>query len=78
MVLTREKLLDVVWGFDYYGESRTVDVHVNHLRDKIAGSDVHIETIRGIGYKMIEKTQACSGSEICSPSKGEAPSIEGH
>ena len=52
IVLSREKLLEVVWGFDYYGESRTVDVHVNHLREKIAGSGAQIETVRGTGYKM--------------------------
>jgi len=52
IVLSREKLLEVVWGFDYYGESRTVDVHVNHLREKLAGSDVRIETVRGTGYKI--------------------------
>ena len=52
IVLSREKLLEDVWGFDYYGESRTVDVHVNHLRDKLAGSGVQIETIRGTGYKI--------------------------
>ena len=52
MVLTRDKLLDLVWGFDYYGETRTVDVHVNHLREKIEGSGAHIETVRGTGYKM--------------------------
>jgi len=52
IVLSREKLLELVWGFDYYGETRTVDVHVNHLRDKIAESGVHIETVRGTGYKM--------------------------
>ena len=52
IVLSREKLLEDVWGFDYYGESRTVDVHVNHLRDKIAGSGVQIETVRGTGYKI--------------------------
>lgn len=52
MVLTREKLLEMVWGFDYYGETRTVDVHVNHLRDKISGAGAHIETVRGTGYKM--------------------------
>ena len=51
-VLSREKLLEDVWGFDYYGESRTVDVHVNHLRDKLAGSGVRIETVRGTGYKI--------------------------
>ena len=52
IVLSREKLLEMVWGFDYYGETRTVDVHVNHLRDKIAGSGINIETVRGTGYKM--------------------------
>jgi DNA-binding response OmpR family regulator len=52
IVLSREKLLEMVWGFDYYGETRTVDVHVNHLREKLAGSGVNIETLRGTGYKM--------------------------
>lgn len=52
IVLSREKLLETVWGFDYYGESRTVDVHVNHLREKIAGSGAQIETVRGTGYKI--------------------------
>ncbi len=52
-VFSREKLLEIVWGFDYYGETRTVDVHVNHLREKLAGSGVNIETLRGIGYKLI-------------------------
>ena len=52
IVLSREKLLELVWGFDYYGESRTVDVHVNHLREKIAGSGAQIETVRGTGYKL--------------------------
>lgn len=50
--MSREKLLEIVWGFDYYGETRTVDVHVNHLREKLEGSGVNIETLRGIGYKM--------------------------
>jgi DNA-binding response OmpR family regulator len=53
IVLSREKLLEMVWGFDYYGETRTVDVHVNHLREKLEGSGVNIETLRGTGYKMI-------------------------
>lgn len=54
IVFSREKLLDMVWGYDYYGETRTVDVHVNHLREKIAGSSVTIETLRGTGYKMAD------------------------
>jgi two-component system, OmpR family, alkaline phosphatase synthesis response regulator PhoP len=51
-VFSRDKLLEVVWGFDYYGETRTVDVHINHLREKILGSGVNIDTLRSIGYKM--------------------------
>ncbi|MBC8512149.1 MAG: response regulator transcription factor [Dehalococcoidia bacterium] len=58
IVLTREQLLDMVWGTDYYGETRTVDIHINHVRDKISGSNASIETVRGIGYKMVLKSQA--------------------
>src|SRR4030095_16064096 len=53
MVLTRDKLLEDVWGFAYPGETRTVDVHVNQLRDKLAGTDAKIETVWGVGYKMV-------------------------
>jgi DNA-binding response OmpR family regulator len=53
IVLTREKLLELVWGFDFYGQTRTVDVHVAHLRKILAGSSVTIETITGVGYKLI-------------------------
>lgn len=52
ILLSRDKILEMVWGFDYFGETRTVDVHVNHLREKLAGSGVNIETVRGSGYKM--------------------------
>jgi DNA-binding response OmpR family regulator len=52
IVFSRDKLLEMVWGYDYFGETRTVDVHINHLREKIAGSGVDIETLRGTGYKM--------------------------
>ncbi len=52
IVLTREKLLDLVWGFDFYGQTRTVDVHVAHLRSKLTGSTVEIETVWGVGYKL--------------------------
>ena len=52
MVFSREKLLEMVWGYDYYGETRTVDVHINHLREKLEGAGVSIETLRGTGYKM--------------------------
>ncbi|MFB0533929.1 MAG: response regulator transcription factor [Anaerolineae bacterium] len=53
IVLSRNQLLDLVWGYDYYGETRTVDVHVARLRDKLEGSDVVIETVWGVGYKLV-------------------------
>jgi two-component system alkaline phosphatase synthesis response regulator PhoP len=53
IVLSRNQLLDLVWGYDYYGETRTVDVHIAHLRDKLEGSDVVIETVWGVGYKLV-------------------------
>jgi two-component system, OmpR family, alkaline phosphatase synthesis response regulator PhoP len=52
IVLTREKLLEIVWGFDFAGETRTVDVHVAQLRKRIAGSGVELETVFGVGYKL--------------------------
>jgi DNA-binding response OmpR family regulator len=52
-VLSREKLLELAWGFDFYGQTRTVDVHIGHLRRKLAASSVKIETVTGIGYKLV-------------------------
>jgi DNA-binding response OmpR family regulator len=53
-VFTRDQLLDKVWGFDYYGNSRTVDVHVKRLREKLDGvsSQWYLKTIWGVGYKF--------------------------
>ena len=54
-VLSRNFLLDEIWGYEYYGETRTVDVHIRYLRKKLeeAGADEkYIETIRGVGYKI--------------------------
>ena len=54
LVLTREQLLSRVWGYDFYGETRTVDVHVAHLRKRLAASTgVRIETVTGVGYKLV-------------------------
>jgi DNA-binding response OmpR family regulator len=53
IVLTREQLLDRVWGYNFYGETRTVDVHVQHVRAKITGAGVSILTVRGVGYKLV-------------------------
>jgi len=55
MVMTRDKLLDKVWGIDYDGENRTVDVHIRYLRRKLGDEEAegkYIQTIRGMGYKM--------------------------
>jgi DNA-binding response OmpR family regulator len=56
IVLTRERLLEMIWDTDYYGETRTVDIHINHVRDKIEGANVAIETVRSVGYKLVRAT----------------------
>lgn len=53
IVLSREQLLDLVWGYEFYGQTRTVDVHIAHLRDKLTTSNVKIETVWGKGYKLL-------------------------
>ena len=53
LVLTREQILQKAWGFDFYGQTRTVDVHVAHLRKKLEPSSVKIETVTGVGYKLV-------------------------
>ena len=64
IVLTREQLLEQVWGYEYFGETRTVDVHVNQLRRKLSpdGADlgVAIETVRGVGYKLVATSEVRS------------------
>lgn len=56
MVLSREQLLEKVWGYDYYGEIRVVDVHLGHIRKKL-GPNNEITTVRGVGYRF-EKERA--------------------
>lgn len=51
-VFNREQLLSTVWGYDYAGDSRTVDTHVKKLREKISFCETHLATIWGVGYKM--------------------------
>jgi DNA-binding response OmpR family regulator len=53
-VFTRDQLLDEVWGFEYYGDSRTVDVHVKRLREKLEGVSENwsLKTVWGVGYKF--------------------------
>ncbi|MBM7686733.1 response regulator transcription factor [Defluviitalea raffinosedens] len=52
IVLTRDKLLEEVWGYEYEGETRTVDVHIRTLRQKLGEAGSVIETVRGIGYRI--------------------------
>lgn len=55
-VFDREYLLEKIWGYDYYGETRTVDVHIRNLRKKVEEDDKnpkHIKTVRGVGYKFV-------------------------
>lgn len=53
LALRREQLLNAVWGYEFYGDTRTVDVHIARLRDHLAGSRLRIETVWGIGYKLV-------------------------
>jgi DNA-binding response OmpR family regulator len=52
VVLTRENLLESVWGHEFDVDTRTIDVHINRLRQRLEGSDVAIETVRGVGYRL--------------------------
>ena len=51
-VFTREQLLDNIWGYEYIGDTRTVDVHVRTLRQKLGEEGERIETVRGVGYRI--------------------------
>ena len=52
--LSREQILDKVWGYDYYGDLRTVDTHINRLRIKLSDKSDYIQTVRGYGYRFEE------------------------
>ncbi len=52
-VMTREALLRQAWGYDYVGETRTVDVHVAAVREKLRGAGIEIQAVRGLGYKLV-------------------------
>jgi len=55
-VLSRDVLLNNVWGYDYFGTTRTVDVHVRRLREKLGAYEKHIQTVKGYGYLFKEET----------------------
>lgn len=52
IVLSRDKIMEAVWGFDFQGESRTVDMHIKTLRQKIGSERIRIKTVRNVGYKI--------------------------
>ena len=56
IVLTRDQLLEKIWGYDFDGETRTVDVHVRTLRQKLGKAGECIETVRGVGYRIGDKS----------------------
>ena len=53
VVLDRERLLSLVWGQDFYGDTRTIDVHVAWLREKLSGAKARVQTVWGVGYKLV-------------------------
>ena len=52
IALSRDRILDAVWRYDYYGDARTVDTHIKKLRSKLGARGEYIRTIRGVGYKF--------------------------
>jgi DNA-binding response OmpR family regulator len=58
VVLDRERLLSLVWGQDFYGDTRTIDVHVAWLRDKLSGATARVQTVWGVGYKLVLDEQS--------------------
>jgi DNA-binding response OmpR family regulator len=52
-VFNREQLLNTVWGYDFMGDSRTVDTHIKKLREKIKFCETHLQTVWGVGYKLV-------------------------
>ena len=55
IVFERDRLLELAWGYDYFGDTRTVDVHVTWLRDKLSRGKTRIQTIWGVGYKLVDE-----------------------
>jgi len=57
-VFTRDRILNRIWGYDFDGENRTVDVHIRTLRTKLGDAGALVETVRGVGYKIVDETGA--------------------
>ena len=62
-VSTRQQILDNVWGYEYYGDSRTLDVHIRRLRQKLGACGDCIETVVGVGYRFVGSTKAVASDE---------------
>ena len=54
IAISREQLLSSVWGYDFFGDDRTVDTHIKMLRNSLGKYRDHIKTVRGIGYRFVE------------------------
>ena len=57
VALSREKILNNVWNYDYYGDSRTIDSHIKKIRHKLGKKGKYIKTMRGVGYKIGQKRE---------------------
>ena len=57
IAISREQLLSNVWGYDFFGEDRTVDTHIKMLRNNLGKYRDHIVTVRGVGYKYVEEEE---------------------
>src|SRR2546421_972133 len=60
-VATRQQILDNVWGYEYYGDTRTLDVHIRRLRQKLGACGDCIETVVGVGYRFVGSSKAVTG-----------------
>jgi len=56
LVLSRQQILRTVWGYEYYGETRTVDVHIRQIRKKL-GEDIPLRTVWGVGYQLLDEPE---------------------
>ena len=72
-VLSRDQLLNAVWGIDYFGTTRTLDQHIAQLRKKLAGLGADaglIQTVHGVGYRLVPEAGASPGATPCRPASG--------
>jgi two-component system, OmpR family, alkaline phosphatase synthesis response regulator PhoP len=72
VVFPRERLRQLVWGPDFYGDPRTVDVHITWLRDKLSGATARIQTVWGVGYKLVEAEAPSPSTAASGAGSGEA------